>query len=267
MEMWSLRFSINRLLWTKCSYSLHTQGGWHQTSLSTETKNTRIVSRGVSQKQHSLGVRSEQWAEQSCALCVCGQLCVCVYCRLLWMFVDSGKENEYHSMLTDDWKELIPTAENCPWWIHVPLLNIVTSVLITVNTYEIIKSDGDKSLEHKAEMRPWKWYMSAIFHNGWYISFHKAGIITQYQGGASDWSFFKAINISQPPIIKYIQVEEVVSLQGFEWPDDLTHTHSAAQCVPSFQSPFKLPNSMRCTSMMFLEKKVLLLGPFNQTMI
>lgn len=28
------------------------------------------------------------------------------------MFVDAGKENEYHNMLTDGWKELIATAES-----------------------------------------------------------------------------------------------------------------------------------------------------------
>lgn len=28
------------------------------------------------------------------------------------MFVDAGKENEYHNMSTDGWKELIATAES-----------------------------------------------------------------------------------------------------------------------------------------------------------
>lgn len=28
------------------------------------------------------------------------------------MFVDARKENEYHNMLTDGWKELIDTAES-----------------------------------------------------------------------------------------------------------------------------------------------------------
>lgn len=51
------------------------------------------------------------------------------------MFVDAGKENEYHNMSTDGWKELRATAENG--------LDEFTGHFETPQT-EIMRGDGDE---------------------------------------------------------------------------------------------------------------------------
>lgn len=51
-------------------------------------------------------VSSQECVGHVLSVCVCGQL-MCV-------FVDAGKENEYHNMSTDGWKELITSSRERP---------------------------------------------------------------------------------------------------------------------------------------------------------